>query len=216
MNARPPADPHVPLGGPVPRAGRSGGAAEEGGQPAVQDRQPGAVGAGPRARIEIAPGQTPFRVLVSDSDSRVSPEILFGRDRGRGELFIVRNAGNTVDATASGSIEHAVAGLGVPLVLGHSRCGAVEAAVDVRTNNTVHPGAIAQMTEPIVPAVPGARTELGDLVGNAVRANVSRVVRCLRTASEPGLLTPRAGRTPRIVGAAYRLDTSGVCFFDEA
>jgi carbonic anhydrase len=66
-------------------------------------------------RLEIARGQTPFAVLVSCSDSRVPPELLFGR--GLGELFIVRNAGNTVDTTALGSIEYAVAELGVPLGL---------------------------------------------------------------------------------------------------
>jgi carbonic anhydrase len=74
-------------------------------------------------RIEIARGQTPFCVLVGCSDSRVSPELLFGR--GLGELFIVRNAGNTVDTTAMGSIQYAVVELGVPLivVLGHEKCG---------------------------------------------------------------------------------------------
>ena len=82
-------------------------------------------------RLEIARGQAPFAVLVSCSDSRVPPEVLFGR--GLGELFIVRNAGNTVDTVALGSIEYAVAVLGVPLivVMGHERCGAVEAALSV-------------------------------------------------------------------------------------
>jgi carbonic anhydrase len=155
-------------------------------------------------------------VLVSCSDSRVSPEILFGR--GLGELFIVRNAGNTVDTAALGSIQYAVAKLGVPLILvmGHSRCGAVEAAVDVVTNNTLYPGAIGQMIEPIVPAVLGVRDKGGDRVENAVRANVSRVVQRLRTASEPELLTPLAEKKLRIVGAAYSLDTGEVDFFNEA
>src|SRR5215204_7439829 len=71
---------------------------------------------GHERRLEIAEGQTPFAVLVSCSDSRVPPELLFGR--GLGELFIIRNAGNTVDTTALGSIENAVAELGVPLVCG--------------------------------------------------------------------------------------------------
>ena len=66
-------------------------------------------------RLEIARAQAPIAVLVGCSDSRVSPEILFGR--GLGELFIIRNAGNTVDITAQGSIEYAVAELGVPLIL---------------------------------------------------------------------------------------------------
>ena len=96
-------------------------------------------------RLEIAQGQTPFAVLVSCSDSRVPPELLFGR--GLGELFIVRNAGNTVDTVALGSIEYAVAQLGVPLVLvlGHERCGAVDAALSVVEKNATFPGSIGQM-----------------------------------------------------------------------
>lgn len=94
---------------------------------------------GKERRLEIARGQTPFAVLVSCSDSRVSPEVLFGC--GLGEFFIVRNAGNTV---ALGSIEYAVAVLGVPLivVLGHERCGAVDAALSVVEKNTVFPGSL--------------------------------------------------------------------------
>ena len=104
-------------------------------------------------RLEIARGQTPFATLVSCSDSRVPPELLFGR--GLGELFIVRNAGNTVDTAALGTIEYGVAALGVPLivVMGHEKCGAVDAAVKVVTENATFPGSIGRMVEPIVPAV---------------------------------------------------------------
>lgn len=166
-------------------------------------------------RIEIALGQTPFCVLVSCSDSRVSPEILFGR--GLGELFIVRNAGNTIDTTALGSIEYAVAQLGVPLILvmGHSRCGAVEAAVSVVRDNTTFPGAIGQMIEPIVPAVLSVRDKPGDFVENAVRANVDRTVSRLRSAAEPLLTDPQKTGKLRVVGAAYSLDTGNVDFFNE-
>lgn len=171
---------------------------------------------GRERRIEIALGQTPFCVLVSCSDSRVSPEILFGR--GLGELFIVRNAGNTIDTVALGSVEYGVAQLGVPLILvmGHSRCGAVLAAIDVVKNNTVYPGAIGRMIEPIVPAVLAIKDKPGDLVENAVRANVSRIVSRLRIASEPELLDPLRQGKLRVVGAAYSLDTGSVDFFDEA
>ena len=171
---------------------------------------------GRERRIEIALGQTPFCVLVSCSDSRVSPEILFGR--GLGELFIVRNAGNTIDTTALGSIEYAVAQLGVPLILvmGHSRCGAVEAAVSVVKNNTTFPGAIGQMIEPIVPAVLTVRDRPGDLVENSVRANVDRTVARLRGAAEPLLTDPQKAGTLRVIGAAYSLDTGNVDFFNEA
>jgi carbonic anhydrase len=170
---------------------------------------------GRERRLEIARGQTPFATLVSCSDSRVPPELLFGR--GLGELFIVRNAGNTVDTAALGSIEYGVAQLGVPLVvvMGHERCGAVEAAVKVVTENASYPGSIGRMVEPIVPAVIAAQREGGDLLQAAVRANVRRTVSRLRTASEPMLLEPlRAGKL-RIVGAAYDVDDGSVDFFDE-
>lgn len=170
---------------------------------------------GRERRLEIARGQAPFAVLVSCSDSRVPPELLFGR--GLGELFIVRNAGNTVDTTALGSIQYAVAELGVPLVLvlGHEKCGAVDAAVKVVKENATFPGSIGQMIEPIVPAVLRAQTQTGDLLDNAVRENVRRVVGRLRTSSEPLLLEPQRAGILRVVGARYDLDNGDVDFFDE-
>ena len=170
---------------------------------------------GRERRIEITRGQAPIAVLVSCSDSRVPPELLFGR--GLGELFIVRNAGNSVDTVALGSIEYGVAQLGVPLivVMGHERCGAVEAAVSVVRDGASFPGSIGRMIEPIVPAVLRAQRQGGDLLDGAVRENVRGVVNRLRTASEPMLLDPlRAGKL-RIVGARYDLDDGRVDFFDE-
>ena len=172
-------------------------------------------------RLEIARGQTPIAVLVSCSDSRVPPELLFGR--GLGELFIVRNAGNTVDNVAQGSIEYAVAQLGVPLVvvMGHERCGAVEAAVTVVERNATFPGSIGQMIEPIIPAVLKARAGLkskaqhseGELLETAVRENVLRVVNRLRT-SEALLLEPVRTKNLLVVGARYDLDDGEVEFFE--
>ncbi len=170
---------------------------------------------GRERRLEIARGQTPFAVLVSCSDSRVPPELLFGR--GLGELFIVRNAGNTVDTVALGSIEYAIAVLGVPLivVLGHERCGAVDAALSVVEKNTVFPGSLNQMIEPILPAALMARSKglTGEaLLDGAVRENVRRVVGRLRN-SEPVLMDPiRAGKV-KVVGARYDLDDGQVEFF---
>ncbi|UEM21146.1 carbonic anhydrase [Skermanella mucosa] len=166
-------------------------------------------------RIEIARGQTPFAVLVSCSDSRVPPELLFGR--GLGELFIVRNAGNTVDTAALGSIEYAVAELGVPLVvvMGHERCGAVAAAVSVVRDNARFAGSIGRMVEPIIPAVLAVRDQPGDLLDNAVRANVRRIVRRLRE-SQPLLVDPLEAGKLKIVGARYDLDDGVVDFFEDA
>ena len=166
-------------------------------------------------RLAIARAQAPFAVLVGCSDSRVPPEVLFGT--GLGELFIVRNAGNTVDTVALGSIQYGVAVLGTPLivVLGHERCGAVDAAVGVVEKNATSPGSIGQMIEPIIPAVLKARAggaKGDDLLDAAVRENVRRTVERLRT-SEPLLIDPlRAGKL-KIVGARYDLDDGKVDFF---
>lgn len=168
-----------------------------------------------RRRLELASGQAPFAAYVSCSDSRVPPEALFGR--GLGELFIVRNAGNTVDTAAMGSIEFAVAVLGVPLVvvMGHESCGAVKAAMDVVSQNASFPGSIGHMIEPIIPAVLAARGRPGDPLEAATKANVSRTVTRLRTAAEPLLLEPQRRGALKVVGAYYDLDTGRVDFFDE-
>lgn len=170
-----------------------------------------------RRRLEIARAQYPIAVLVSCSDSRVPPELLFGR--GLGELFIIRNAGNTIDTVAMGSLEYAVAELNVPLVvvMGHERCGAVAAAVSVVEKGATFPGSIGQMVEPIIPAVLEARRKSpSDLLDAAVRANVSRTVARLRKFSEPMVLDRLNSKKLRIVGARYDLDDGLVDFFDEA
>ena len=167
-------------------------------------------------RLAIARAQVPFAVLVGCSDSRVPPELLF--DTGLGELFIVRNAGNTIDTVAMGSIQYAVQVLNVPLVLvlGHERCGAVDAAVSVVEKNTVFPGSIGQMVEPIIPAVLKAKAmgAAGDgLLDGAVRENVRRTVERLRT-GEPTLADPIKAGKLMVVGARYDLDDGKVDFFD--
>lgn len=173
-----------------------------------------ATGDGKR-RLELARTQTPFAVLVGCSDSRVPPEVLFGA--GLGELFIVRNAGNTVDNVALGSVEYGTLVLGAPLivVLGHERCGAVKAAVEVVEHNTTFPGKIGEMIEPIIPAVLKARTghsgSKDALLDEAVRANVRRVVARLRS-GEQSFAKPLGDGTLKIVGAHYDLDDGKVEF----
>ena len=179
------------------------------GKPVLQDSDG-------RRRLAIAKAQYPIAVLVSCSDSRVPPELLFGR--GLGELFIIRNAGNTLDTVAMGSLEYAVAELNVPLVvvMGHERCGAVSAAVSVVEEGATFPGSIGQMVEPIIPAVLDARRRRpADLLDASVRANVSRTVGRLREFSEPLVLDRLRQRKLRIVGARYDLDDGNVDFFDE-
>ena len=104
---------------------------------------------------------------------------------GLGELVSVRNAGNCIDTARLGSSESGIVQLGVPLtvVIGHSRCGAVEAARNVVQTNTVHPGADGQVIERIVPS---RRDKPGDFIETCLRANVDR----LRQAADPALTEP--------------------------
>ena len=193
---------------------------KEGNANFLSDR-PVSVAQGHERRLEIARGQAPFAVLVGCSDSRVPPELLFGR--GLGELFIVRNAGNTVDTAALGSIQYGVVELGVPLVvvMGHERCGAVDAALGVVEKNVSYPGSIGHMIEPIIPAVLQARAGMDPkkpydreaLLDAAVRENVKRVVTRLSTA-ETLLTEPLRQKKLMIVGARYDLDDGTVEFFN--
>lgn len=152
-------------------------------------------------RGHVAKGQHPFAVVVSCSDSRVPPEIVF--DQGIGDLFVVRVAGNIVDDAGLGSIEYAAEHLHVSLivVLGHERCGAVEAVV----KGGEAPGHIESLVEAIRPAVEKAKGEPGDLAENAMRTNVKMVVGHLK-ASKPILEHLVHNGTLLVVGARYDLD----------
>jgi carbonic anhydrase len=169
---------------------------------------------GRERRIELARGQAPFCVLVGCSDSRVPPELLFGR--GLGELFIIRNAGNTIDTAALGSIEYGVGVLGCPLivVLGHKACGAVAAAVEVVDRNATFPGVIGEMIQPIIPAVLAARSQSGDLLDNAVRMNARRVAGRLKTQSTVLQEALRQDRL-KIIAARYDINDGDVNWFED-
>jgi carbonic anhydrase len=127
-------------------------------------------------RAELSKGQKPFAVVVCCSDSRVGPEIVF--DQELGNIFVVRTAGQVLDAAGIGSIEYAVAHLGSPviLVLGHEHCGAVAAAVA----DAKEPGHIGDIIKAIHPAVEQTKGMKGDAVDNAVRANVQDIVAKLK------------------------------------
>ncbi len=132
----------------------------------------------------LAEGQAPMAVIVGCADSRVAPELIF--DQGVGDLFVVRVAGNIVSgagASVKGSIEYAVAELGVRLivVLGHSQCGAVKAAIEHIDANDALPGAIGDLIAPIRPAVLAAKGLPGDKLANVIKANVEKGVERLKT-----------------------------------
>jgi carbonic anhydrase len=160
----------------------------------------------------VAEGQAPLAVIVACADSRVSPELLF--DMGVGDLFVIRVAGNVVDGagvTVKGSIEYAVAELNVPLVvvLGHTSCGAVKAAVKHIDQKDSLPGAINGLVELIKPAVIKVQGEPGDIYDNATRENVRIGVDKLK-GLQP-ILAPRvADGSVKVVGGVYDLRTGKV------
>jgi carbonic anhydrase len=166
----------------------------------------------PRDFAALAAGQRPEAVIVGCSDSRVPPEILF--DQGVGDLFVVRVAGNVVGgagAVVKGTIEYAVAELQVPLimVLGHSNCGAVEAAVKHLDASDPLPGAINELVGLIKPAVERVQGRPGDKLENAIRANVSLGVERLKSLA-PILSTAEQEGHLKVVGATYELRTGRV------
>ena len=155
----------------------------------------------PQRRAEVAKGQHPFAAIVSCADSRVPPEILF--DQGLGDLFVVRLAGNILDDAVLASLEYAVEHLSVKyiMVLGHERCGAVEATI--KGGET--PGHIGSLVKAIQPAVDNAKKQPGDLLDNAVSANITMVVQKLKSSS-PTLVELVKKGALTVVGARYDLD----------
>jgi carbonic anhydrase len=172
----------------------------------------------PEDFAKLAEGQNPLAVIVSCADSRVSPELLF--DQGVGDLFVVRVAGNVISgagATVKGSIEYAIAELNVSLVmvLGHSNCGAVKAAVKHIDANDALPGAINELVNTIKPAVARAKGQKGDALENAIKANVELGVERLKSL-EPILARPVKDGKVKVVGGVYDLRTGSVAVLPAA
>lgn len=165
-------------------------------------------------RLQLAAAQRPFAAYLSCADSRVPPELLF--ERGLGELFIVRNAGNTLCASSLGSLEFAVTQLHVPLivVMGHEACGAIRAAVAVTREQRKFSGNVSKALQPLLPAVLEADPWAEDLADAAAMCNVRRVVRELREEASPALLEPQMDGRLRVIGAFYHLDSGRVDFLD--
>ncbi|HYO64888.1 MAG TPA: carbonic anhydrase [Archangium sp.] len=171
-------------------------------------------------RAALAAGQSPFATILSCSDSRVPSELVF--DQGLGDLFVIRVAGNVVAPSLIGSVEFAAATFGTRLVvvMGHSRCGAINATLNFIEHQVDSPSEnihdIVERCRPAVESVvhaAGPGVERERLVHEAVRANVRQSCAHLRHGSrllerliqEGGLM---------VVGADYSLDTGVVDFFD--
>jgi carbonic anhydrase len=162
-------------------------------------------------RAELKTSQHPFAIVLSCSDSRVPPEIVF--DQGLGDLFVIRVAGNVIDDHSLGSIEYAADHLAVRLivVLGHQRCGAVKAAKETIAAKTEAPAHIQSLVTAIQPAVEA--TAQGDL-NATIEANVRNVTQALRS-STPVLKPKVDSGELKVLGAYYSLDTGAVAFMDE-
>lgn len=160
-------------------------------------------------RAVLATGQAPFAAVLGCADSRATPEVLF--QAGLGELFVARNAGNLADTGAIGSLEYAVANLGVPLimVLGHESCGAAGAALAMAQQELALPAHLRNMLLPMLPAALAAQRAGGDTLSGTVRQNVALNVARLLGESPVLAAAAQAGRL-KVVGAHYALSTQQV------
>jgi carbonic anhydrase len=160
-------------------------------------------------RAALAAGQNPYASLLSCADSRVGPEFAF--DSFRGDLFVVRVAGNFLNEDNLASFEYGVAVLNVPLlmVLGHSACGAISSAIKAIDTNTTLPGHLPSLVSALTPAVRAAKGQTGDLLVNATKANVRQNVERLKTAT-PILAKAVEEKRLLVVGGYYDLSTGSV------
>ena len=194
---------------------------QEGNQRFVADLRGGGPATSGVRRHALVFDQAPFAIILGCSDSRVPAEIVF--DQGLGDLFVIRVAGNVVAASQIGSIEFAAERFGTRLVvvLGHTRCGAVQATLEEleRPSATRSPN-LHSIVDRIRPAVEtlmetDLRRQPAALMRHAVRANIRASVNQLRHGSHIlEQLIARDGLL--VVGAEYALETGVVDFFDGA
>lgn len=164
-------------------------------------------------RRDISAGQHPFAAILSCSDSRVPPEIVF--DRGLGDLFTVRTAGHVLDDTVIGTIEYGVQHCHTPVlaVLGHESCGAVAATL-AAVESGAHPeGHIGHLVSGVAPSVE-ACVEIGaTCVGEVMEEHVRQTVRGLLHRSPVVAQAVAEGRLA-VVGLTYRLSDGAVDLLD--
>jgi len=171
-------------------------------------------------REELAKAQEPFAIILGCSDSRVPAELIF--NQGLGDLFVIRVAGNIVAPSQIGSIEFAADQFGTRLVvvLGHSRCGAIKASLDLLAADAEHDSPnLHSIVRRITPGIKEVAEQTkgqpeDDRMHAAVRANIHASVEQLRHGSNI-LENFIANDGLKIVGAEYDLDTGSIDFFDE-
>ncbi|MBI4681789.1 MAG: carbonic anhydrase [Nitrospirae bacterium] len=163
-------------------------------------------------RKELAKGQKPSAIVVTCSDSRVSPELLF--DQSIGDVFVVRTAGNVVDKIALGSIEYAAEHLHSPLVyvLGHEKCGAVQATLDTIEAKGKPEGNIGAILEKVMPAAVAANKKGGskdEILEYAVKENVKNTSKEIMEKSSIIQHLSHENKV-KIAGGEYSLQTGKV------
>ena len=154
--------------------------------------------------VEVAKSQKPFASILGCADSRVPSEIVF--DQGLGDLFVCRIAGNIATTQQIGSLEFGslVLGAKVIMVMGHERCGAVDAAI----KGAEVPGRIGSLLEAIKPSVESSKEQSGDKLENACKANILAQVEKLKSSSVLSELIK--AEKLKIVGGYYDLDTGRI------
>jgi len=159
-------------------------------------------------RQKLVSGQSPKAIILSCSDSRVGPELIF--DQSLGDIFVVRTAGNVADAVGLGSIEYAVEHLHSPLlvVLGHQKCGAVNAACSGEKMPSRNLDAIVDRIDPAVTRAKNYAKD-GDLVESAIKENVHQSANDLLANSEIIRHAVESGKL-KLVEAEYELDSGKV------
>lgn len=155
-------------------------------------------------RADLAPGQAPFAVLFGCSDSRLAAEIIF--DRGLGDLFVVRTAGQVIGPEVLGSIEYGVSVLRCPLVvvLGHDSCGAVAAARRAVEEGVPAEGYVRDVIEKVTPSVLAARAAGHVADRDFIAEQIRHTVRLLLDRSRI-LSDAMADGAVSVAGLAYRL-----------
>ncbi|GGJ45307.1 carbonic anhydrase [Streptomyces brasiliensis] len=163
----------------------------------------------PNRRQFVAQGQKPFGAILACIDSRVPPELLF--DTGLGDLYVMRTGGEAVEPVVTGSVEYGPMTSGTPLivVLGHQRCGAIEAAYKSLHGGKPLPGNLEAIAKALRPAYEQAVKEGGaDPVETMARAQAKLTAADLRSNQD---LTPLVRKgILAVVGAYYSLDTGKV------
>ena len=171
------------------------------------------TGMRPDVLAKLAKGQQPFATILGCSDSRVAPELIF--DVVLGELFVIRVAGNVLSSEIAGSLQYAGAHLRTPLfvVLGHSGCGAVRAALAYRLRGVRHQSRIQVLVDSILP---GLREIEADAPSEAQLAAVEANVRwTMRQILETEAGVRVAAGEFKLVGGVYDIITGAVHFLEE-